>query len=182
MANLDVNFFKFKPENDKNGTVYVIPNTTVEDSLSFSSNWTTSNVQGSTEAISAFNYVSNPTLPINLKFNEDLWREYPNDLKIGYIETINGLASLQYPIETGGIIYPPYCRIEFNNKIFRGYFTNIKLTESGPFRRSVDRFGRVSNGNLHRTHCEFNATFIIVKKNASPTRVGVASQLNNYFI
>lgn len=179
MARLDVNFFKFKPENES--VVYTIPNTTNEDSLSFTSNWTTSNVQGSTEAVTAFNYVSNPTIPINLKFCEDLWREYPNDLTIDYVKTINGLASLQYPVVKGSTIYPPYCRIEFNGKVFRGYFTNIKLTESGPFRRSVNKNGVISNNTMHRTHCDFTASFVVVKSSSAPTRSGIANSLNNYF-
>lgn len=173
-ARKDINFFKFNLEESGEGT-YVVPNTTTEntDSISFTSNWTTVNIQGSTEAVSAFNYVNNPTIPINLKFSEDMWREYPEDLKNHtYEETVAMMAALQYPIESGSKILPPYCKIHFNGYIYRGYFTNVRITESGPFRTTrADGSKTVS----HRTICEFNGQFTIVKKSNSPSRRNIAS-------
>lgn len=177
---LDVNFFTLKTDENK---TYVIPNTTTEgtDSLSFSSNWTTANIQGSTEAVTAFNYVNNPNININLKFHEDSWREYPDMLKdYTFEQTIAGLASLQYPIVKNSAILPPYCKIEYNGQIYRGYFNNIKITQTGPFRRSTNSNGNLSS-TMHRTICEFTGNFTIVKSK-SPNRKGVAESLKTYFI
>ena len=90
----DIVYFKLKPPGE--GT-WIIPVAPIEgsDSLNFTSSWSTVNVQGGTEAISAFNYTNNPTIPINLKFHEDLWREC-NITSHTYEETIAKFASLQF--------------------------------------------------------------------------------------
>lgn len=168
ISNLSSQFFKFRVA----GETWTIPVTPVEnsDSLNFSSNWSTVNVQGSTEAMSAFNYVNNPTLPINLKFHEDLWREY--NLSHTYEETIAKLASLQYPgaqyNQDSSTIEAPYIFISYKGYTFRGYFTSMRITESGPIR------------NGHNVLCEISAQFTIVKS-TSPTREGVASMLKTTF-
>lgn len=173
MARKDINFFKFRV----NGTTYTVPTTTTEgsDSFSLTSSWSTVNLQGGTEAISAFNYVNNPTIPINLKFNEDLWREPEciNQLNVSYEKLISIMASLQYPIESSGKILPPYCTIEYNGNIFRGYFTNVRLTQSGPFRQN-------GSSKPYRTVCDFTGQFTVVKSSA-PTRSGVANSIKTYY-
>lgn len=162
-----VNTFTFKVQNEN--TKWVIPVTTVEntDGITISSNWTKQHLQGGTEPIVAFNYVDNPTITINLKFHEDLWREYPNYATGTYESAIAKLASLQYP-SGANTIESPYVYIAFNNKAYRGYFQNMKITQSGPIRDG------------HRIVCDVSGSFVIVKS-SSPQKSGVASGFNNYF-
>lgn len=159
-------YFSFKLENENEE--WIIPNTTVEgsDGINLSTSWSTQNVQGSTEAMTAFNHVNNPTLSVNLKFHEDLFREY--QISHSYLETINKFASLAYPSEKNNKIVPPYVKIYFNNYIYRGFFTSIKITQSGPFR------------NGYRISCEISSQFTVVSKTA-PRQSGVSSLFPKYF-
>lgn len=159
-------YFSFKLENENEE--WIIPNTTTEgsDGINFSTSWSTQNVQGSTEAMTAFNYVNNPTLSVNLKFHEDLFKEY--QISHSYLETINKFASLAYPSENGTQIIPPYVKIYFNNYIYRGYFTSIKITQSGPLR------------NGYRIVCEITSQFTVVSKTA-PRQSGISSSMPTYF-
>ena len=164
ISSMSSQFFKFRVIGE---STWTIPAPVMEnsDSISITSSWSTTNVQGSTEAMSAFNFVNNPTIPINIKFHEDLWRDYnPGHT---YEETIAKLASLQYPGGTS-TIEPPYVIISWSEYTFRGYFTNIRITQSGPFR------------NGHRVCCEVSMQFTAVKS-ASPTRSDVASSFRTTF-
>lgn len=164
ISGMSSQFFQFRIPGESTWTIPVVT-TENSDSINFTSVWSTVNVQGSTEAMSAFNYVNNPTIPINLKFHEDLWREYnPGHT---YEETIAKLASLQYPGGTSTIT-PPYVFIFFKGYTFRGYFTSMRITESGPIR------------NGHNVMCEVSAQFTVVKSSA-PTRSGIASSLKTTF-
>lgn len=165
IANESDAFFRFKVagENER-WTIPVIPK---ENSMSINltSNWTTVNVQGSTEAMSAFNYVNNPTIPINLNFHEDLWREY--SLSHSYEETINKLAALQYP---GGseTIVAPYVYIYFCDYAFRGYFNSMRISTSGLWR------------NGHNVQCEVSAQFVVVQS-TSPNKSSIESSFKTIF-
>ena len=60
-------------------TIWRIPSCCVtdgSDSLVINSSWSKTNIQGSTEALTAFNYTDNPNLNINLKFHEDSWTTF----------------------------------------------------------------------------------------------------------
>ena len=75
ISSMSSQFFKFRVIGE---STWTIPAPVMEnsESISITSSWSTTNVQGSTEAMSAFNFVNNPTIPINIKFHEDLWRDY----------------------------------------------------------------------------------------------------------
>ena len=111
VAHFNTEFFRFKLPGESTWTIPTVVSDGT-DGITISSNWSTVNVQGSTEAMSAFNYVNNPTLNIQLYFHEDLWRDAAITDHT-YEETIAKLASLQYP---GGIssIEPPYVTISWN--------------------------------------------------------------------
>lgn len=163
---LNTRFFKFKLEAE--GTTYTIPQSVNDgsDVIQFQSNWTQTNISGSTEPNVAFNYVSAPTMNINLKFHEDMWREC--GLKqSGYKNVINKFASMIYP-SGKSTIKPPYCLIYFDNFTYRGYFTSIRINQSGVMR------------NGYKTTCEISSTFVVIKKYA-PTQLGVASGFRTYF-
>lgn len=164
ISNMSSQFFQFRVPGE---STWVIPAPPVENSDSFNltSSWSTVNVQGSTEAMSAFNYVNNPTIPINLRFHEDLWYEY--DMDHTYEQTIAKLASLQYPGGTSTIT-PPYVFISFNRHVYRGYFTSMRITQTGPIR------------NGHRIMCEVSAQFTVVKTTA-PTKSGVENSFKNTY-
>nr|CAI9751274.1 hypothetical protein DGKKSRWO_DGKKSRWO_CDS_0014 [uncultured phage]CAI9752124.1 hypothetical protein CVNMHQAP_CVNMHQAP_CDS_0014 [uncultured phage] len=168
IENIDNNsFFTFKVETEnKKWVIPIIPNEG-SDSINIQANWTTQNVQGSTEAIAAFNYVNNPTLTINLKFHEDLWRTYKYKVTDTYDKTVSKLASLPYPGGTS-IIQPPYVKISYADTVYRGYFTSMRITQSGPMRDG------------HRVITEISAQFI-VSKSSSPNKNGVAGNYKTYF-
>lgn len=161
-----VEFFKVKQE--YTDIVYIIPNTTVDgtDTITFTSNWSKASVQGGTQPLVAFDNVENPQLQINLKFNEELCREF-NTVCTSYQTIINGFAKLQYPISNGGKIKQPYCRISWDGKIYRGFFTNVRITTSGPY--------RLMNGKVqkYRSQCEISAQFTV-----SPTNILTQENVN----
>ena len=165
-ANKEINYFQFKVAGESE--TWSIPVTVVEGSTSInmSATWDKVNVQGSTEAMSAFNYVDNPTIPINLKIHEDLWREY--NLKHTYLETISKFASLIYPGDNYGTLSAPYVYIFFDGYGFRGYFSSLKVTPTGPLRDG------------YRVACDISGSFIVVKSTA-PTKSGIANSLMQHF-
>lgn len=173
-------YFKFRFENESK--TYVIPQDVKDgsDVIQFQSNWTKENLQGSTEPIVAFNYVDAPQVNINIQFHADMWNEAGFDLQPNiyptYEETINALASLVYP---GGTEYiePPYCIISYGNYVYRGYFTNVRINQSGVIREVV-----TSDGATHsyKTLCELNSTFVIIKKTA-PKRLALVKGFRTYF-
>lgn len=162
-------WFRFKQEGEGN-PIYTIPQTVVDgsDTISFQSNWTKENVQGSTEPMVAFNYVDAPQININLKFHEDMWREAQGSLNNSYIDVINKFASMIYPGENNQMLKSPYCLVYIGTYVYRGYFSSIRINQSGPFR------------NGYQVSCEINSTFVIIKK-TSPKRLGVSDGFRTYF-
>ena len=154
---------------DGEDTIYTIPQTLNDgsDTVQFSSNWTKLNLPGSTEPMVAFNFVDAPTVPIQLKFHEDMWREAGLNPS-GYRNVINKFVSLIYPGENGEIIRPPYCMLYVNDAVYRGYFTSIR----------VNQYGIIRNG--YKTSCEISASFTIIKRTA-PKRLGVSNGFRVYF-
>ena len=165
-STFNAQYFKFKVENES--TRYTIPISVTEgsDSFTVNSSWTKQNVQGSTEGMVAFNYVDNPTLNISIKFNEDICRELNSSQSFEKI--VSKLVALQYPGEKSGHIVAPYVWISYDNFAYRGYFSNLRVTLTGPYR------------NGHKTICEVTGTFNIVKKH-SPTHSGVANDYRKYY-
>lgn len=164
VSSMSSQFFQFRVVGEETWT---IPAPVVEnsDSINITSNWSNMNVQGSTEGMSAFNYVNNPTIPLTIKFHEDLWREYnPGHT---YEETIAKLASLQYPGGTS-TIEPPYVILSWSGYTFRGFITSVRITQSGPMR------------NGHRVFCEVGLQFTVVKS-TSPSRSEIASSFKTTF-
>lgn len=159
-------FFQFKLEDES--TIYTIPQTVNDgsDTISFSSSWTKESLPGSTEPMVAFNYVDAPTIPINLKLHQDMWRAANLD-ENDYIKVVNKFVSMIYPGENGDIIKPPYCMIYVNNCIYRGYFSSIRVNQSGIMRNGV------------KVVCEINSSFTILKK-TSPKQIGVGSDITGY--
>lgn len=160
MNSINTKYFEFKLENESE--TYIIPSTTVDgsDTIQFSTNWTQLNISGSTEPMVAYNYTNAPTVNINLKFHEDTFQEaglgYGDGLLQGspYLAVINKFASLAYPSEKGEIIVPPYVYIYLGFYVYRGFFTNIRINQSGVIR------------NGYKTTCEINGNFTIIKKYA----------------
>ena len=167
--NENTRFFKFKLENDLSNTIYIIPQTTVDgsDTIQFNVNWSRQNLPGSTEPMVAYNYTDAPTANINLKFHEDMWAECGLNIS-GYLDVINKFAALAYPSTQGSVIKPPYVMLYFNNYVYRGYFTSIRVNQSGVIR------------NGHKTTCEITSSFVIIKKYA-PQQKGVANGFRLYF-
>lgn len=166
----DVNtrYFKFRLESES--SYYTIPQSVTDgtDVISFSSNWVKQNIPGSTEPMVAFNYTDAPTLTINLKFHEDMWRD-ANMNTSGYMLAVNKFASLVYPGANGAIIKPPYVKFSYDMSTYRGYFTNVRITQSGPIR------------NGYRPYCEVVGSFVVIKKYA-PTQAGVkGTGFRSYF-
>lgn len=160
-------YFKFKLENEN--ITYTIPQTVIDgsDTIQFVTSWYKQNIPGSTEPMVAYNYTDNPVVNINLKFHEDMWREANLDTD-GYKDVINKFASLVYPSNNGQIIKPPYCLIYYDEYVYRGYFSNIRINQSGVVR------------NGYKTTCEISSTFNIIKKYA-PIQSGVGSGFRTYF-
>lgn len=165
----DVNTRYFKFRLDDETTYVTIPQTITDgtDVISFSTNWTKQNLPGSTEPMVAFNYTDAPTLNINLKFHEDMWRD-ANLATSGYMTAINKFASLAYPGAKGSIISPPYVKFSYDQSTYRGYFTNIRINQSGPIR------------NGYRPYCEITGSFVVIRK-YSPTQAGVKAGYRAYF-
>lgn len=163
----ETKFFKFRLENEE--TTYVIPQTINDgtDVVQISSSWSKQNLPGSTEPMVAFNYVDSPNVNINLRFHEDMWRDANLD-PANYRVVINKFASLIYPGEKGSIIQPPYCMIYTGDYVYRGYFTSIRINQSGIIR------------NGYKTTCEISSSFTIIRK-YSPTQLGVGSSFRTYF-
>lgn len=164
---INTRYFKFRLETET--SYYTIPQSVADgtDVITFSSNWTKQNIPGSTEPMVAFNYNDAPTLNINLKFHEDMWRE-AGLATTGYLEAINKFASIVYPGANGAIIKPPYVKFSYDLSTYRGYFTNIRINQSGPIR------------NGYRIYCEINGSFVVIRKYA-PTQLGVKSGFRSYF-
>lgn len=165
---LNSRYFKFRIEGDRIRT-YKIPQSVTDgtDTVQFSANWSKQNIPGSTEPMVAFNYVDNPVININLKFHQDMWREAGLDVT-EYQEIINVFASLIYPMDRGQKISPTYVLVYIDSYVYRGYFTNIRINQSGILRNGI------------RTSCEISSTFNIIKK-YSPTQSGVAGGFRTYF-
>lgn len=173
IENPDVNgYFRFRFENDPNNICYTIPQSVTDgsDIIQFSSNWSEINLSGSTEPMVAFNYVNAPVVNINLKFQEDMWREVgETKLDASYEQVISAFASMIYPDEQGSVIKPPYCIVNFGNNIsYRGYFNNIR----------INQYGTMRNG--HKTTCEISSTLHIIKKIA-PRRKNITNGFRVYF-
>lgn len=158
-----IQFFKVKPE--YGDTTIEVPNTTVDgsDTITLSSKWSMANVQGGTQSLVAYENVDNPNIPIQLKFSEDLCREFGKNYK----NIINNFAKIQYPVEVNNKIKPPYCKIEWDGKVYRGYFTNVRITLSGPY---------LGKGKEYRSQCEISAQFVLspktMLKNSTVTVIG----------
>lgn len=167
--NQNTRFFKFRLESDSESKTSVIPQTVGDGSDVFqvASSWSKVNLPGSTEPMVAFNYVDAPTLTINIKFHEDMWRE-ANLNPSGYLDVINKFISLSYPGASGQIIKPPYVIISFDNYTYRGYFTSIRINQSGVMR------------NGYKNMCEVSGSFIVIKKYA-PKQLEIASGFRAYF-
>lgn len=153
-------FFRFNMEGSNK--TYVIPQTVTDgtDVVQINSNWSKTNLPGSTEPMVAFNYVDSPTMNINLKFQEDMWRE-ANLTSPTYLEVINAFTSMIYPKAENGIIKPPYCIVSIGNgTIYRGYFSNIR----------INQYGTMRNG--YKTTCEIQSSFNIIKK-TSPKQLDI---------
>lgn len=167
------NFFRFKVEGEN--VQYIIPQSVRDgtDTINFTSNWESINLPGSTEPMVAFNYVNAPSINVNLKFHEDMWREIYADLSFwdnhsvvvtnlpSYTDVISKFASLIYPSVKNQTIKSPYCTIYFDGYIYRGYFTNIRINQSGIIR------------NGHKVECEITSSFTAIKR-TSPTKLGVS--------
>lgn len=151
-----IQFFKVVSEHDKNLTIE-IPSTTIDgtDTITITSKWSSADVQGGTQSLVAYDSVDNPNLPIQLKFNKDLCSEFG----ISYTKTINNFARIQYPVEVGNKIKPPYCKIQFDGRVYRGYFTNVRITLSGPY--LISRKGK---RDKYRSQCEVSAQFVLSPK------------------
>lgn len=151
------NFFTISPEG--NGSKIIIPTTTKDgsDTLTLASNWSQQNVQGGTQSLVAYNYVENPSMNINLTFNADLCREFQGQCS-SYENIINNIGKIVYPAESSGKIVPPYCRINWDGKTYRGYFTNVRITLTGPYKATKN--GRQS----YRSECEVTGQFIVSPK------------------
>lgn len=178
------NYFRFRVEGE--GLTYTIPQTVVDgsDIIQFQSNWTKQNLPGSTEPMVAFNYVDAPSININLRFHEDMWREADMDPS-GYLNVINKFASLIYPSEQGQIIKPPYCLVYINGYIYRGYFTSIRINQSGNLRREYKKSSQNSDSSkestkYYKTTCEISSSFVIIKRTA-PIQSGIAGGFRTYF-
>lgn len=177
-------FFSFRCENESD--IWYIPVLISEgsNSISISSSWDKQNIMGTTMGMSAFNYVDNPSYNIEFTFTEDLFWEYNtvNGLinNHSYIQTVSKLASLQYPTTgTNNTISQPYIKISFDYQVFRGYFTSVKITQSGML-KSSDRLGNDTVNNYHRTTCLFSGNFVVAPR-AGITRNDVANNLINSF-
>lgn len=146
-------FFKFRLESETDACV--IPQSVNDGSNTFqvSANWTKQNLPGSTEPMVAFNYTDAPTINFNLKFHQDMWRDAGLDIK-GYQEAVNKFVSLAYPGAQGQIIKPPYCIVYDSGAVYRGYFTSIRVTQSGPIRDGL------------KVICEINSSFTVIRKYA----------------
>lgn len=157
-----------------------IPDCTVtdnSDTLTISTSWSKTNVLGSTEAITAFNYTDNPNININLKFQADSWRNkyFSDGSKLhSYSETISKLVSLAYPTEKGDRIIPPYVVISYADVVYRGYFSSVRCVQSGALKYDAD------TDRWIKSTCEFSGTFVVTKK-YSPKQSGVASDYKTYF-
>lgn len=159
---INTRFFKFKFEGEDG--YFTIPQDVTDgsDTIQFSSNWTKQNLPGSTEPMVAFNYVDNPTININLKFHEDMFRDAGYNIGYNgeYRRVIGAFARMVYPSAKGAIITPPYVYIYMGQYVYRGYFTSIK----------INQYGIVRNG--YKTSCDITGTFNIIKK-TSPTQNGM---------
>lgn len=135
-----------------------VPNTISDgnDTITFSSKWNSQDVQGGTQPLVAYENVGSPTMQIHLKFNEDLCREFGNGTNVtaSYTEIIDGFTNIQYPPIIGGKIKPPYCKIAWDGRVYRGYFTNVRIALSGPYLKS----------KKYRSVCEISAQFVISPK------------------
>lgn len=159
--------FKFRLESEN--VTYSIPQSVVDgsDTVQFTSSWSKQNVSGSTEPMVAFNYVDNPTVNVNLKFHEDMWREAGLDTS-GYQEVISKFAAMIYPGVKGQKITPPYSLVYIDEYVYRGFFTNIR----------INQYGVIRNG--YKTSCEISSTFNIIKRYA-PMQTGVGTGFRTYF-
>lgn len=148
-------FFKVVPEYPADASGFTIPCTVLDgtDAIQLQSRWTTVDVQGGTQSLVAYENVQNPTVPIQIKFNQDLCREFSGTVS-SYESIIRGFANIQYPVEDSGKIKPPYCKISWDGKTCRGYFTNIRITLSGPYKRGFN----------YKSECEISANFTISPK------------------
>lgn len=164
---LNTSYFKFRLESE--GITYTIPQDVNDgsDIIQFQSNWTKENISGSTEPMVAFNYVDAPQVNINIKFHEDMWREAGLPIS-GYQTVISKFASMIYPGAQGEIIKPPYCRVYIGKYVYRGYFTSIRINQSGMIRRG------------YKTTCEISSTFTIIKT-YSPKQSEISSGFRQYF-
>lgn len=153
-------FFKFKLEG---GTTYTIPQGVNDGSNTFqvTTNWTKENLPGSTEPMVAFNFTDAPSINFNLRFHQDLWRDAGLDPK-GYQEVANQFIALAYPGAEGQIIKPPYCIVNDGEATYRGFFTTIRVVQSGPVRDGV------------KVICEINSSFTVIRRYA-PVQSGVGS-------
>lgn len=163
-------FFRFMIEGQN--VSYIIPQNITDgsDTVQFSSNWSKMNLPGSTEPMVAFNYVDSPIVNINLKFQEDMWREVPNiPANSSYLNVISAFASMVYPSASGDVIKPPYCLVDLGNgTVYRGYFTNIR----------INQYGIMRNG--YKISCEITSTLNIIKK-TSPKQLDIGNGFRSYF-
>lgn len=160
-------FFRFKLENENK--IYVIPQTVNDgsDTIQFSTSWSKLNIPGSTEPMVAYNYTDAPVVNINLKFHEDMWKDAGLNVE-GYSEVINKFASLAYPGSRGQVIIPPYVMVYIGTYVYRGYFSNIRINQSGLIRHG------------HKTICEISSSFTIIRRYA-PVQLEVANKFRTYF-
>ena len=161
------NYFRFKLENEN--IIYTIPQNVNDgsDTVQFSTNWSKLNLPGSTEPMVAFNYTDAPTINVNLKFHEDMWQEAGLD-RSGYLNTIAKFASLAYPGSQGQKIVPPYVLVYIDNYVYRGYFTSIRINQSGMIR------------NGYKTTCEISSSLVVIRRYA-PTQLGVSNRFRVHF-
>lgn len=135
----DIKPFIFKAAGDNEQWVIPLVPDESSDAITISSNWSSTNVQGGTAPVVAFENVNNPVVNINLKIHADLFRslkgESYNNIKYRtYTETITKFLSLIYPNNNSAddsFIVSPYIKVEWNSFVYRGYLTNVRVTQSG---------------------------------------------------
>lgn len=164
----DTRYFRFKLE-DSN-TTYTIPQTVVDgsDSIQVQTSWDKKNLPGSTEPMVAYNFTDAPVMGLNIKYHEDMFREA--GLATGdYLNVTYQFLALAYPSASGQIIKPPYCYIYIDCAVYRGFFTNLRVTMSGVIR------------NGYKTQCEVGGSFTIIRKYA-PIQTNLATKgFRTYF-
>lgn len=149
-------FFTVKSENNSSLSI-TVPSTTIDgtDTITISSTWSTASVQGGTQNLVAYDKVDNPSFTVQLKFSKDLCSEF----NLNYVNIIKNFAKIQYPVEVDNKIKPPYCKISWDGKVYRGYFTNVRITQSGPYMT-----GRDGVVDKYRSQCEIAAQFVLSPK------------------